>query len=154
MPLENKPRNGSEPRPIRPPEEWVASAGFHGTIGFVVDREETRDGRCKVHGKIEERHLNINNVVHGGVYATVLDTAMGGAVVTTLHVDETTATTSLYVEFIRSARLGQTLTCIGTVTRRGHHVAFADGQISDEKGTLMGCARGTWYIWEINQKKA
>ncbi len=129
------------------------SLGFHSAIGFEVDLEGTGNGRCRVHGKIEQKHLNINHVVHGGVYATVLDTAMGGAVVTTLHPDEVTATTSLYVEFIRSARLGQVLTCLGTVTRRGHHVAFCDGQITDEKGTLMGSARGTWYIWETNQKK-
>lgn len=123
------------------------------TIGFEVDMENTGDGHCTVVGKVEKQHLNINNVVHGGVYATVLDSAMGGAVVTTLHEDETTATTSLYVEFIRSARLGQKLKAYGSVSRRGHHVAFCDGTLTDEKGTLMGNARGTWYIWEVQPKK-
>ena len=64
-------------------------------------------------GLVEPRHLNINGVVHGGVYATILDTAMGGAVVTMLDEDETTATTSLYVEFLRPAREGQTLRARG-----------------------------------------
>jgi acyl-CoA thioesterase len=150
----NEERPTMEPRPMRPPEEWAAAHGFHNSIGFEVVREGTGNGRCLVRGKIEPRHLNINNVVHGGVYATILDTCMGGAVVSTLHVNEVTATTSLYVEFIRSARLGQVLSAEGVVARRGHHVAFCGGTLTDEKGTLMGNARGTWYIWEVPQKKA
>lgn len=149
-------KNGTlrEPRPIRPPEEWARGLGFHTTIGFEIVPEGTGGGHCTVRGTVEKQHLNINNVVHGGVYATILDTAMGGAVVTTLHTDEVTATTSLYVEFIRSARLGQKLTAYGVVSRRGHHVAFCDGTLKDEKGTLMGNARGTWYIWEGQLNKA
>lgn len=143
-----------EPRPKRVPEEWIRSLGFHNKIGFEIDRSGTKMGQCTVRGKIEEHHLNINNVVHGGVYATILDTAMGGAVVTTLHENEVTATTSIYVEFLRSARLGQELIGKGVLSRRGHHVAFCDGTLTDQNGTLMGNARGTWYIWEINSKKA
>jgi len=115
--------------------------------GFSLVPEACRKGHCEVRGRVEERHLNINRVVHGGVYATILDTAMGAAVVSTLVGEEVTATTSLYVEFVRSARLGQTLIAEGTVTRRGHHIAFADGQVVDEQGVLLGRARGTWYIW-------
>jgi uncharacterized protein (TIGR00369 family) len=147
-------RIDTEPRPKRVPEGWIRSLGFHNTIGFEIDMAGTKVGQCTVRGKVEEHHLNINNVVHGGVYATALDTAMGGAVVTTLHVDEVTATTSIYVEFIRSARLGQELIAKGVVSRRGHHVAFCDGTLTDENGTLMGSARGTWYIWETGTKKS
>lgn len=123
-------------------------AGFHRTIGFTLVPDEIGTGVCAVEGRVEERHLNINGVVHGGVYATILDTAMGAAVVTTLEGEEVTATTSLYVDFLLPARLGQSLKAIGTVTRRGRHIAFCDGKILDESDRLMGSGRGTWYIWE------
>ena len=98
-------------------------------------------------GEVQRRHLNINQVVHGGVYATILDTAMGGAVVSILGEDEVTATTSLYVEFLRPARMGQRLQARGEVVRRGRHLAFVEGNLYDGEERRLSQAHGTWYIW-------
>ncbi|HYB79824.1 MAG TPA: PaaI family thioesterase, partial [Thermoplasmata archaeon] len=121
--------------------------GFHHEVGFKIDTERSGRGICTVTGQVERRHLNINAVVHGGVYATILDTAMGAAVVSVLGEGETTATTSLYVEFLRAAREGDTLTARGEVLRRGRHFAFAEGDLYGEDGRRLSQARGTWYIW-------
>ncbi len=121
--------------------------GFHHEVGFKVDLSRSGRGTCTVTGRVEPRHLNINSVVHGGVYATILDTAMGGAVVSLLRPGETAATTSLYVEFLRAARLGDTLTARGEVLRRGRHLAFVEGNLCDGDGHRLSQARGTWYIW-------
>jgi uncharacterized protein (TIGR00369 family) len=140
----------SEPRPIRPPPDWSIVSrlgGFHREVGFSIDPAGTRDGVCVVSGFVERRHLNINQVVHGGVYATILDTAMGGAVVTLLREQEVTATTSLYVEFLRPAREGQALRATGEVVRRGRHLAFVKGDLVDGDGKGLSQAHGTWYIW-------
>ena len=140
----------AEPRPVRPPRDWRLVArlsGFHRSIGFSIDPAHSGRGVCTVEGRVRPRHLNINRVVHGGVYATILDTAMGGAVVTTLAPEETTATTSLYIEFIRPAEAGTHLTGRGEVVRRGRHLAFVRGTLEDDEQRLLGQAHGTWYIW-------
>ena len=139
----------AEPRPIRPPPNWKmagAIQGFHKESGFVIDPKETGQGVCVAGGRVEQRHLNINGVVHGGVYATILDTAMGGAVVSILADGEVTATTSLYVEFLRPAQEGQTLRAVGKLVRRGRHLAFVEGNLTDGRGVLLSQAHGTWYI--------
>ena len=138
-----------EPRPVPPEPDLFRAArhGFHHEVGFRIDPAQSGHGVCTVVGRVEARHLNINQVVHGGVYATVLDTAMGAAVVSLLREGETTATTSLYVEFLRAARKGDKLTARGEVLRRGHHIAFAEGNLFDETGRRLSQARGTWYIW-------
>jgi len=144
----------AEPRPVRPPPDWEVLSGlesFHRQVGFRVDPKQTHHGVCTVVGKVERRHLNINQVVHGGVYATILDTAMGGAVVTMLGPSETTATTSLYVEFVRPAREGQHLRARGEVIRRGRHLAFVRGDLYDEFDRRMSQAHGTWYIWSSGE---
>ncbi|HEV2520275.1 MAG TPA: PaaI family thioesterase [Thermoplasmata archaeon] len=139
------------PKPVRLTRGWADRlGGFHREVGFRIDPSETREGHCVVSGLVEARHLNINGVVHGGVYATILDTAMGGAVVTMLDEDETTATTSLYVEFLRPAREGQTLRARGEVVRRGRHLAFVEGNLLDGDGTRLSQAHGTWYIWSAS----
>jgi uncharacterized protein (TIGR00369 family) len=145
----SRPSPDAEPRPQRPRPDLIRASrrGFHHEIGFRIDREQSGHGVCTVTGRVETRHLNINAVVHGGVYATALDTAMGAAVVSLLKNGETTATTSLYVEFLRAARRGDRLTARGEVLRRGRHIAFAEGNLFDAEGRRLSQARGTWYIW-------
>jgi uncharacterized protein (TIGR00369 family) len=143
-------RDDSEPRPIAPRPDLIAAArrgGFHQVAGFQIDPAHSGRGHCTVTGRVEHRHLNINGVVHGGVYATILDTAMGASVVTLLAEGETTATTSLYVEFLRAAREGDHLTARGAVLRRGRHIAFAEGNLYGADDRRLAQARGTWYIW-------
>ncbi|MGI0151857.1 MAG: PaaI family thioesterase [Thermoplasmata archaeon] len=146
------PRAGTatEPRPVPPPRDWWRTrdlGGFHREVGFVIDPKETGDGYCTVAGRVEPRHLNINGVVHGGVYATILDTAMGGAVISRLVGSEVTATTSLYVEFLRPAQEGAELRAKGEVVRRGRHLAFVEGTLTSGEGRRLSQAHGTWYIW-------
>jgi len=146
-----------EPRPVVPgPDLTLASrlGGFHHEVGFRIDLAASKRGFVTVTGRVEPRHLNINGVVHGGVYATILDTAMGASVVTLLGEGETTATTSLYVEFLRAAREGATLTARGEVLRRGRHIAFAEGNLFDAEGRRLSQARGTWYIWSAEPPAA
>ena len=141
---------GPEPRPVRPPKNWSEVrdlSGFHSEVGFRIDPAETGRGYCTVTGHVERRHLNINGVVHGGVYATILDTAMGGAVVSILGDAEVTATTSLYVEFLRPAQEHAVLRARGDLVRRGRHLAFVRGNLTDGEGRTLSQAHGTWYIW-------
>ncbi len=146
-----------EPRPARPSPDLFRAArrgGFHHEVGFRVVAEKSGRGVCTVSGRVERRHLNINRIVHGGVYATILDTAMGGAVVSLLTEEETTATTSLYVEFLRAAREGEVLTAVGRVLRRGRHIAFAEGNLVGSSGERLSQAHGTWYIWSAAERAA
>jgi acyl-CoA thioesterase len=146
-----------EPRPIRPLPDLLRAArrgGFQQEVGFSIDPKRFGRGACTVTGVVERRHLNINAVVHGGVYATILDTAMGGAVVSLLNEGETTATTSLYVEFLRAAGEGDTLSARGEVLRRGRHIAFAEGALTGNDGRRLAQAHGTWYIWSADAPRA
>jgi len=142
-------RTLTEPHPTAPlPDlKHAATKGFHHEVGFTIDFERSGRGTCTVTGQVDQRHLNINSVVHGGVYATILDTAMGAAVVSVLAEGETAATTSFYVEFLRAARAGDFLTARGEVLRRGRHIAFAEGNLYGDDGRRLSQSRGTWYIW-------
>ena len=143
-----------DPKPGQAPRDWSLAAqlgGFHRNVGFSIDPARSGRGFCTVSGVVEARHLNINGIVHGGVYATILDTAMGGSVVSLLTEEEVTATTSLYIEFLRPAGEGQHLQAKGEVVRRGRHLAFVEGNLFDEAETRLSQAHGTWYIWSTEE---
>ncbi len=114
-------------------------------LGITLD--SMRDGRCVVKATIEVFHLNKGGVAHGGLHATLLDTAMGGAVVSCLDEEEWCATVQLDLSYLNAAHLGSELTCQAEVMRRGRTIAHVKGEILDQNLDIVAMARGTWAIW-------
>ena len=84
-------------------------------------------------------------VVHGGMVATLLDTAMGGACWTTMGEGEHFLTGDLRVEFFRSAKPGL-LRAEGKVVHRSRRVVFCAAELSDAEGTTLAGARCTQVV--------
>jgi uncharacterized protein (TIGR00369 family) len=83
--------------------------------------------------------------IHGGLVATILDTAMGGAAWTVLDHHEVFLTADLRVEYLRGTRVGL-LRCEGTVVRRTRRLVFCAGELFDAGGTLLATARCTQAV--------
>jgi uncharacterized protein (TIGR00369 family) len=85
-----------------------------------------------------ERHYNPIGSVHGGVAATLLDSAMGCAVHTTLPAGSGYTTLELKVNFVRglTAQTGP-VRCEGVVVHRGGRVATAEGRIWENDGDRL-----------------
>jgi 2-keto-4-pentenoate hydratase/2-oxohepta-3-ene-1,7-dioic acid hydratase in catechol pathway len=56
------------------------------------------------------------------------------------------ATTTLTTQFIGGAGEGR-LVATGRLLRRGQSVAFAAGEVRDERGKIVASATGTWHLW-------
>lgn len=111
-----------------------------------------QEGKCSVHAKILNIHLNTGGVAHGGLHATMLDTALGGALVSTINKDEWCATAQLDISYIEPGYEGEELFANGFVLRRGKTLAHCEGTISDSEGKLIATGKGTWIIWQIKPK--
>ena len=74
---------------------------FAEIVGFEVTK--FGDGRCTVEATVDERHLNLGGVAHGGLHATMLDTSMGGALVSTLLKEEWCATAQIDISYLNAA---------------------------------------------------
>jgi uncharacterized protein (TIGR00369 family) len=96
-------------------------------LGFRVI--EVEEGRAVFAGEADEFHYNPIGVVHGGLAATLLDSAMGCAVHTTLRPDEAYATAELKANLVRSIDRGMALRCEGTVLYKGRRQATAEGKL-------------------------
>ncbi|MRH88325.1 hotdog fold thioesterase [Nocardia sp. SYP-A9097] len=82
--------------------------------------------------------INAMFTVHGGVIATLMDTAMGSAVFTKLGDGVAYTTLELKVNFIRSVTLdGSRLTCDATAVHVGRRTATAEGRVTDAAGKLI-----------------
>ena len=108
------------------------------------------DGECTVEVTVLRAHLNAGNVAHGGLHATLLDTALGRALLSLVTPHEWCATAEIVISYIRPSKEGITLTANGRVVKRGKNIAHMEGEIIDLEGRLIATAKGTWAIWKVD----
>jgi uncharacterized protein (TIGR00369 family) len=111
--------------------------------GFEPER-----GRVVVRLRAQEFHYNPLGSMHGGVIATLLDTAAGCAVHSTLGVGEAYTSLDLTTKFLRPVTVESgLLTCEGTLIRRGRRTALAQATLTDESGRTVAHATSTCMIF-------
>lgn len=82
-------------------------------------------------------------VLHGGVTATLIDTAMAFAVITRLAPDERASTVDLTVHYLRPHFEG-TFTCTGRVVRAGKRIFTVSAEVVNQDGKLIATAISTY----------
>ena len=118
------------------------------TVGFELDAVE--EGRVVFALEPGEHHYNPIGSVHGGVYATVLDSATGCAVHSVLPVGVGYTSLDLNVKFLRGMTTGTgRVTCEGRVVQRGRRTALAEASLTDSQGRLLATATSTCLLFEL-----
>jgi uncharacterized protein (TIGR00369 family) len=84
-----------------------------------------------------------DGVLHGGVTATLIDTAMAFAIRTRLPVNESSATIDLTVHFLRPHTTG-TITCTARIVRAGKRIFTMAADVVNEDGKLVATAVSTY----------
>ena len=130
----------------RPMESGVCKA-----LGITYG--EFGNGKASIHCTVTEEHVNKGGVAHGALFSTMLDTALGGALVSTLRIETWCATAQLSISFLEAGQVGDELTAHGRVVRRGKDVAHLAGEVVDQKGRALASATGTWAIFSTKPDK-
>jgi len=109
---------------------------------------ELEEGRVVFEGEPGEEHYNPIGVVHGGYAATLLDSALGCAVHTTLPAGVAYTSLGLEAKFVRpiSRDTGRVL-CEATVLYRGRRQATAEATLTEaQSGKLLASGTSTLMI--------
>jgi uncharacterized protein (TIGR00369 family) len=108
---------------------------------------EAEEGSVTVRLDPQEFHYNPLGTVHGGVIATLLDTAAACSVHTTLPAGVGYTSLDLNVKFLRPVTMASgPLTCRGEVLQRGRRTALAESRLTDAEGKLLAHATSTCLI--------
>jgi len=121
--------------------ERMASTPVYGWLGSSV--VSASEGGVEIAMEAGPEHLNLQGLVHGGVIATLLDSASGTAVRTKVGPGRRHVTAQLNVNYLSPAQPGR-LVARGTAVRVGVSVAYAEAEVTDEKGRVV--ARSTAVI--------
>lgn len=116
-------------------------------LGF--DLVELERGRVVFEGKPDRSVYNPLGSVHGGYASTLLDSACGIAVHSTLGPNRGHTSLDLKVSFVRGLNeQSGTVRATGTVISVGRRVAFAEATLHDAQGRLCATATSTLLVFD------
>jgi uncharacterized protein (TIGR00369 family) len=97
--------------------------------------------------ELDERHMSVARRAHGGVLFTMLDTAMGRAVISRLPPGRGTATVEAKINYLRPIQTGR-LRAEGRALDQTRRTAYAEGTITDGEGRVLARSSGTFFLTE------
>jgi len=106
---------------------------------------EGGDGRASTSLSLDDQHLNPNQVAHGAVAFTLMDTAMGAAVMSVVDEGQFCATIEVHTRFHRGASKG-TLTAEASVLTAGRRVVHLEARTVDDDGRLIASATASFAV--------
>lgn len=118
-------------------------------ITALVDMRlaEVAEGRAVFELKPAEFHYNPIGSVHGGIAATLLDSAMGCAINTLLPRGVAYTTLELKVNYVRPmTRDTSVVRAEASVIHLGGRIALAEGRLVDQSGKLYAHATTTCLV--------
>lgn len=123
----------SSSSPAFPLQEW---------LGFTIERS---DGRAVATLELGPRHMNPCGIPHGAVAFTLMDTAMGAAVMTVVEPPNLCATIEMHTRFHSAAR-GEQLRAEATVMAAGRRIIHLEARTLDASGRLVASATASFAV--------
>jgi len=110
-----------------------------------VEVTDASPGVVEIEFEAGSQHLNLQGLVHGGILATLADTAMGLAVRTVLEPGRRHVTVQLGIEFLSPGRTG-TITARGRTVKIGTQLGFAEADVMNADGRVLARAHSTLSV--------
>jgi uncharacterized protein (TIGR00369 family) len=123
----------------------IASLPIGDTLGFRP--VEVDSGRIVIAGTPDRRSYNLIGTVHGGWAASVLDSAMALAALSSLDEHHLFTTLDLKVNFVRgiTAETGE-VRAEGRVVNAGRRVILAESRLTDRDGKLLATGQSMCLV--------
>jgi uncharacterized protein (TIGR00369 family) len=121
----------------------VAEAPFYRWNQIEVSAAQA--GSVTLTLELQEHHLNVQGLVHGGVLATLADAAMGLSIRSSLEPGRRHVTIEMGMHYLRPAT-GGGIVAIGHAVRVGREIAYAEADVTDAAGRALGRASGTYSV--------
>lgn len=126
----------------------VPEKGFGPHAGPIQMRHE--DGQIEYGVDLKDIHANGLGGTHGGLLATLADTALGMTTQAALGPDQSSVTVQLNLQFISAPQPGEFIRAKARIVRQTRHLFFMEGEVFGERGLFL-TATG---IWKISSKRS
>jgi uncharacterized protein (TIGR00369 family) len=100
-------------------------------------------GLARMKMKVKEEFINPNNVCHGGISFSLLDTAMGMSIRT---FGKEITTIEMNLNYLYPANENDILMAIGRVIKNGSRIVVCEGELYNQDNKLLAKSRGSFYV--------
>lgn len=100
-------------------------------------------GKAILSMPIQAQYTNFYNSAHGGALASLADTSMGMACITT---GKKVVTLDMNLNYIRDVPCQEVLTAVGTLIHNGSRTMVAETEIFNNLQQLVVAARATFFV--------
>jgi uncharacterized protein (TIGR00369 family) len=117
---------------------------YMGALTDVKSRlidEKTYEVTIPIHPLI----LNPLQIVHGGITATLADTAMGSLVAELLPDDKAAVTSEIKMNYVAPG-VGKYLRCVATTAHQGRHTYVTEAKVYTDENKLAAIASGSFFV--------
>lgn len=121
----------------------IEASRFHTWAGMEV--LEATPGEVTVAMRVEEHHVNLQGLVHGGILAILADTACGLSIRSAMEPGRLHVTSDMDIHFLAPAKPGR-LVGRGTAIKVGRSLAFAEASIEDGDARLLARAQSRFSV--------
>lgn len=128
-------------------DEKKSHSGLETALGYR--RTHWEDDKGVLELDLDERHMNLVDRVHGGIYAMMIDDATGYACCWNSDSERGRpgVTLSLTVNFI-GVPANRRIIATGWRTGGGKTTSFARGEVRDAQGTLLATGEAVYKHWK------
>ncbi|MBM6985597.1 MAG: PaaI family thioesterase [Acidaminococcaceae bacterium] len=114
---------------------------FAQTCDIRVD--SVKRGEAVLHIDIDDKHTNMYGAAHGGLLATLMDTAMG---IVALSMARRVVTLNFNINYIKSIFFCDTATVTARVLHDGMSTMVIEAAVTDRKGDVVCKSTGTIFV--------
>jgi uncharacterized protein (TIGR00369 family) len=136
--MNEEPLTADQLRRIKGALQKVPFAKFVG-----IELEDVQPGLAMLALDVREELKQNHGVVHGGVVASLIDSAAAFAVISVLSPDERATTADLTISYLRPLTKGRTR-CAARVLRAGRRLIVVSAELWDDAGNLAATALTTY----------
>lgn len=128
----------------------ISTTNIAKQFGFELAKVER--GRVVLRMRVDARHMQVHDVVHGGVLAALADTAGGLATYMAYRREMRVATIEMKINYLEAVERG-TVEADARVVRNGRHIAVVDCDVRDENRRLVGKALMTFFVSSLAKQR-
>jgi len=107
--------------------------------------EEVKDGYARLTMNLEEKHLQFLRTVHGGVMASIADSAAAWATAASADFKKAPLTVEMKINFLAPVVSGR-LIAEARIVHKGQTISLSDVEVKDDKGRLVAKSLVTYYL--------
>jgi acyl-CoA thioesterase len=121
------------PERLRLIREKFETNHFPRSLGIELD--SIKPGSARLSLEVRQQHLQLAGVMHGGAIATLIDTAVAFAIVSTSEHQARFTTVEMKVNYLSAIREGRII-AEAKLIRDGRRIVVADCDVFDSNGRL------------------